>query len=354
MVQALAVGSAIIPLWTFARQIVKLRIAASTAVLAAYSFHPVTHELATSDFHPETLAIPVFMAMAYAGAAKKWSVYWVCVFLILMIRADLGLVTALWGFVLIRDNEDRQGMRTLALGFVWSLGIVLIVQPLLGVDVFRWSSNLLARQNSELFVSLLAPLIFLPLLSMKYFFPALPLAAYYLISEGAISYGDPRPFLLAFAMIATTNALHRLGKLGVNRVFTDPWLLGAFTSAFLLIFISSSPLSPYERPWNWSEPDPVAVSISQATELIADDAAVRSSRTALPNLIKREFVYELNTDKQITAVGATSKNVDAVLIVENDLIERSVDSRNAFDSQILLLGFELVYDDSGVLLYTEG
>jgi len=354
MLQAIAIGSALIPLWIFARHVAKLRIAASSAVLAAYSFHPMTHELATEDFHPETLALPVLISMAYFGATKKWPAYWVCVILVLLIRADLGLLVAFWGFVLIRDDDDKQGMRTLSLGFAWSLGILLIVQPLLGMEAFTWSDNLFVRENSELFVSLLAPLIFLPLLSMKHFFPALPLAAYYLISSGEIDYGDPRPFLLAFAMVATTYAFHRLGKLGVNRVFTDPWLLGAFTAAFLLIFISVSPLSPYERPWNWGERNEVAISIVEAAEQVPENVAIRASVSALPELIEREFIYELKGDVQPTAVAATANNVEAVLIVERDLMQRSIDSRNAFDSQIAIQGFELVYDKSGVLLYSEG
>jgi len=351
ILQSVAIGSAVVPLWSFARQVAMLRISASTAIVAAYILHPMVHDLAVTDFHPETLALPFFIALAYFGATKKWVFYWVCVALILLIRADLGLVIGFWGFLLLRNDFAKQGMRTLSVGFVWSLGILLIVQPLLELDVFQWSNSITIRSNAELFVALLAPLIFLPVISVKYFLPAVPLTILYLVSDGVLEFGDPRPFLIAFAMIAATYALASLGDLGVNRVFTDVRILTAFLAASFLIFVSSSVLSPYERPWNWGEKDATAFTISSAVDLVPQDAAIRASQSALPELVNRPNVFELQGDTQPSAVAAVSEDTKAVLIVQRDLENSTVQEKKSFDAQIATLGFQLIVDEAGVLLY---
>lgn len=114
VVQAVALGIVAVPLWLLARRVAKLRIGASAALVLAYGFHPITHELATDGFHPESLAVPALISMAYFGATKRWIWYWVMVAIVLSCRADLGLVVAMWGFVLLGDSERRPGLATIS------------------------------------------------------------------------------------------------------------------------------------------------------------------------------------------------------------------------------------------------
>lgn len=347
-IQSLFISVTIIPLWLLARNVVKLRLAASSCLLAAFCLHPMTHDLAISDFNPETLAMPFIVGLAYAAKQRNWKLYWFCALIILLVRADLGFFLMLWGFVLLRDGEDKQALRTIAIGSVWAFGIIFILQPLLEADFFTLSRSLLMRDNFNIFVSLLAPLIFLPLLSMRYFFPALPLAAFYLVSQGDLSFGDSRAFLLPAAFIATTFALRRLSKVGVDRVFTDPRILASFLSASALIYISSSVASPYERPWNWRYETSTTESIESAIQLIDDNSKIQASKSALPLLVKEDKLYI--ADESTSAVSIEVDQIDALLLVEKDFPDL-LRSRGLLYSQLEDLDYSLEYEQDGVLLY---
>ena len=205
--QAVALGLAVFPLWRLARRVANLRIAAATALVLAYALHPATHRLATDDFHPEVLAIPAILALAYFGASKRWFGYWICVAIVLACRADLGLAVGLWGFVLLGDGERRAGLWTLGVGLVWSLGLLLVLQPLVGEAVVTGGQygtygdslgevvltgirnpvdlvlDLTSRPNMVLIVSLFSPVLFLPLQSIRHLLPAVPLTGLFLIAE---------------------------------------------------------------------------------------------------------------------------------------------------------------------------
>ncbi len=377
--QAVALGLAVFPLWRLARRVANLRIAASTALILAYALHPATHRLATDDFHPEVLAIPAILALAYFGAKKRWFGYWVCVAIVLACRADLGLAIGLWGFVLLGDGERRAGLWTLGVGLVWSLGLLLVVQPLVGsaavtggqygdygdslgevvLNGLRNPIDLLADLTSQpnviLVVSLFAPVLFLPLLSIRHLLPAVPLTGLFLIarSQGSGAFAERTSLLLAFTFIAAPYALNRLGQLGVQRVFVDFRLLATLTAAAALSFISASPISFYDKPWEWGDADAVELAILAAAEELPADVAVRASPSALPALAERPWLYTLATDRE-PSVQFDAFDVRAILVVDRDIPERTPERRAEFAMRMSSFGgFELVVDDrdNGVSLF---
>ncbi len=378
--EAVALGLAVLPLWRMAREVAKLRIGAASALVVAYALHPATHRLAIDDFHPVVLAVPAILGLAYFGKTKRWVWYWGCVALALACRADLGLAVALWGFVLLGDGERRAGLWTLGVGSIWSLALLLVAQPLLSRagggtstgyngqslgDVVLGSLRnpldslqaVVAQENLALIVALLAPVIFLPLLSLRYLLPALPLAGLYLLAGTAddTAFAERSAMLLAFVMIAATFALNRLGNMGVDRVFLDVRLLTTLTAASILLFVSTSPTSPYENPWNWDELDPTDEAVQRAVEMLDDEIPVRASPSALPALSERPWLYPLSTERQPTAVNmGFPAFTRAVLVVEREIPARTQIEREDFDRNMLLQGFELGFDQEGVALYVRG
>jgi uncharacterized membrane protein len=378
--QAVALSVAVVPLWWLARRVANLRVGAATALVAAYALHPATHQLGTSDFHPESLAVPALIGMAYFGATKRWVLYWLCIAFALACRADLGLAVSLWGFVVLGNRERSVGVWTLGVGLAWSLGLLLVVQPLIsdgGVvpgtfgtdgttlgDVVLSSLRqplstlevLLSRDNIELLVGLLAPLIFLPLLTMRYLAPAFPLAVLYLIADipPDVAAAERSAMLLAFMMIAATYALNRLGNMGVDRVFLDARILSTLVAAAVLLYVSTSPVSPYERPWTWDERDATDEAVVEAIALLDGDVPVRASPSALAELSQRPWVFALDTDREPSAAQAGFPDFTrAVLVVEREIPERTDDDRQEFDQAMELQGYEVVFDDTdtGVTLY---
>jgi uncharacterized membrane protein len=377
--QGVALALAVVPLWLLARNVANLRVGAATALIVAYALHPATHRLGTEDFHPEALAVPALIGMAYFGATKRWVGYWLCIAVALACRADIGLAVALWGFVVLGHRERITGIWTLGVGLVWSLGLLLVVQPIVGdagftaglgdrttplgevalsllrepVQLFQ---NLLGRENITLIVSLLAPVIFLPLLSLRHLAPAFPLAAFYLVADlpSESAFAERSAMLLAFIMIAAAYALNRLGNMGVDRVFLDVRILSTLTAASLLLFVSSSPTSPYEEPWNWSERDATDTAVLDAIDELGDDVAVRASPSALTELAERPWLFTLDPSREPSAAQAGFPGFTrAVLVVEREIPQRSEAEREDFDRAMEAQGFELVVDDrsTGVALY---
>lgn len=376
--EAIALGLAVLPLWRLAREVAKLRIGAASALVVAYALHPATHQLAIDDFHPVVLAVPAIIGLAYFGKTKRWVWYWACVVFALACRADLGLAIALWGFVLLGDGERRAGIWTLGVGSIWSLALLLVGQPLLGEggavaassgyngqtlgdlvlrslrDPVSSLQSVFAQDNLTLIVALLAPVIFLPLLSLRYLLPALPLGALYLLAGSAseTAFAERSAMLLAFVLIAATFALNRLGNAGVDRVFLDVRLLTTLTAASILLFVSTSVTSPYERPWNWGERDQTDQAIARAVALLDPETPVRASPSALTALSERPWLYPLPVDSAPTAVKMNFPAFTrAVLLVEREIPERTPRERLEFNQTMALQGFVLQFDDDGVALY---
>ncbi len=378
VVQAIALAGGIFPLWRLARRVANLRVGAATALILAFALHPAIHRLGVNDFHPEALAVPFILGLVYFGARKRWIPYWVCVVVVLACRADLGLAVAMWGFVLLGDGERRGGLWTLGIGSMWALGLLLVVQPLvteaavfggqygaygdsLGEVFINAATNpiqllqdLTSSDNVELIVGLLAPVIFLPLLSLRHLLPALPLGAIYLITDANDSeaFAERSALLIAFVFVAAVWALSRLGDMGVDRVFVDVRLLATVVAAALLLYISASPISPYEQPWAWGDPDPTDVAIEQAAAALPPDIAIRASPSALTPLSERFWLYALDASRPPTP-AIDLVNTRALLIADRDIPEVTEEERQAFIDVATNFGFEVRVDDrqNGVTLF---
>lgn len=382
VVQSLALGAAVFPLWSLARRIAKLRVGAATAASLAYVLHPATQQIGVEDFHPIALAVPAIIGAVYFGASKRWVWYWVCIGLALLCRADLGLALGMWGFVLLGDGERRAGLWTMGVGFIWSLALLLVVQPVIAQpggagawtgydgrplgDVVLGSlrdpmdslGSLFTQDNLLLVVSLLTPLIFLPLLALRHLLPAAPLAGLLLFTgTDQTPFAEKSAMLLAFMMVATVYALNRLGNMGVDRVFLDIRLLTTLAAAAALLFVSSSPSSLYHSPWDWSDRDATDESIIVAVDMVDRDTPVRASPSALVELSSRPWLYALATDSRPLPVNMGFPSFTrAVLLVERDIPEWTDEERETFDNGMIFYGFSLTYDDreNGVALYERG
>lgn len=376
--QSVALGVAALPLWSLARRVAKLRIGAASALVGAYALHPATHRLGVDDFHPVTLAVPALIGMAYFGSVKRWVPYWICVVFALLCRADLGLAVGLWGFVLLGEGHRRAGLWTLGVGWVYSLVLLLVGQPLLSgqggsggatgydgqslgdlvLNSFRNPidslQSIVAQENLGLLVALLAPVVFLPLLSLRHLWPAVPLTGLYLLAESAdtAAFAQRAALLLAFVMVAATFALNRLGNEGVERVFLDVRLLTTLAAAALLSFMATSATSPYENPWTWNDRDETDVAVAEAVADLDPEIPIRASPAALTLLSDRPWLFPLATDSTPSAVNmGFPAFTRAVLLVERQLPDRTEADRQEFDRTMALLGFQRSFDSSGVVLY---
>ena len=375
VLQAAALGIAVLPLWRLARSVCRLRVGASTVLIVAYGLHPATWALGTVDFHPEALAVPALITVMYAGHARRWTLFWVAVALVLVCRADLGLAVAAFGIVLLTDGERRAGLWALGVGSFWSLSLLLVMQPLIGDAEFaggQYASyggslaevvttmvrhpdtvlgDLTAEANVDLLVELLAPVIFLPLLAARQLLTALPLLALYLVADasGPSVLAERSALLLPVVVVATTFALQRVGDLGVDRVFVDGRIQAAVVLASALLFLTQSPASPYREPWHWGQ-DASDRAVLEAAALVPREVSVRSSTSGLVPLAERPWLYPIRRDRPLTAGGLAAQSRAILLVEEDDPLGDAAQRRRLFDD-LARSGFEIVFGpQAGVTL----
>ena len=343
VVQAAAIAIGIVPLWRLAREEARLRVGASTVVITAYVLAPTLHRANLAAFHPETVALPLLLWAYLLARRGHWKRYAVLVVLVLACGASLGLTVAGLGLVLFLGGERRPGWITAAVGMLWSLVAVLVVQPDLPDGALTPAGEFVARATGPLavipelaahplarggellsepavlfLVLVLAPLLFLPMVAPRKLSGALPCLALAMIADAAVQDAAQRGVIslspagahvapaLAFVFIALVFALERIGTPSVTRVNVDRRVLLALLAGATLFFVTEAPTSPYRQPWAWGSQDAVDGARLEAADRIdaAGSVAVSPSATAL--VADRADVLELPLD----AVNLTDRRLE--------------------------------------------
>jgi uncharacterized membrane protein len=377
--QSTALALAVVPIWKITRKLAGLRVGAAAALVVAYAFSPAVNQLNLADFHPVTLALPVLIAATYFALQKRWLLYGIAAALAVACRADLGIVVAGIGLLLIVNGERRAGIASVLAGGTWTAVAVLVVQPHFGATAlvspgafedyghsffgvaggmlahpFRVTTDLFARENLDLVIVLFGPLLFLPLLAPRYLLPAVPLQVLYLVADvphsgrAGAQYTVP---LVAFLFVAAAFALQRLGRRSLERVTVDRRILIALVVASLAFFARFSPNSPYDHPWDWGHRDLADRARLDAVDQVPDEAAVRASPSVLPLLAERETVYALTTGVPVPATA--TEGVSAVVMDTRTLHDWTDEEALAFASEMRFRGFLAVYQAQGITVFRE-
>jgi hypothetical protein len=377
-VQSAALSLGVIPIWRICRKVCSLRAGAAAAAVLAYGAYPPMHQLNLADFHPEALAVPLLLGVAYAGFRRHW--WWALGLagLALTLRSDLGLTVAAIGMVTMFETRGRQAWRLVGLGLGWSLLSLLVLQPAFGdgsfvhADAFaRYGStfhgviwgmlsdplavvgDLLERDNFAALVALGAPVAFLPVLTPRHLLPVAPVVFLAFIAEvplgGAAGVANVVPAMV-FVFIALPFALARLGRRNIERITVDRRMLGALTFAAFVFFVHDAPASPYERPWNWGGRSLADQARVEAVSLVDESARVRSSVPTLAELASREHVV-LAVDGRAVGGRAFTDGVDAVLLDQSFTSGWNTARADGVRRAIQNEGFELTLDRDGVWLF---
>ena len=376
--QAAALAVGVVPLWRIARRLAEMRVGASTALVVAYGASPAVNNLNLADFHPAALAVPALIAAVYYGLQKRWVPFALVAAGAVACRADLGLAVAALGLALALAGERRPALIAAAAALGWTLLAVVVVQPLAGRSglvapgafndyghsffgvaatmlshPYRVIGDLFARDNLDVLIVLLAPLLFLPMLAPRYLLPAVPLECLYLIADVAHTGRGGAQYtvaLTAFVFAAAAFALGRIGRRSVERVIVDRRILVALVLASLAFFVRYADDSPYDTPWRWGHRDAADEARLDAADLVDEDRAVRASPTLLPIVAERRRVYVLTGTGAPRARDA-ARGVDAVLVDDRQFPEWSDAAKTAFTTQLESGGFVLIYRAEGITVF---
>ncbi|MGH9244197.1 MAG: DUF2079 domain-containing protein [Acidimicrobiales bacterium] len=378
-IQAAALAVGVVPLWRIARRVVHLRVGAAAALGVAYGLHPAVQNLNLADFHPQTLAAAPLLAATYYGLERRWRRFWPFAVVAVLCAAEVGLVVAGLGVLLVLEGHRRHGMRALAFGTAWTVVVVFVVQPVFGnaallapnafgdygesvLGVFgamvthphQVLADVFAEADVRLLVGLLAPLLFLPLLAPRYLIPAMPLQFLALLAAVPLSGAAGAHHLVPtvpFAFVAATFALSRIGRRSVERVLVDRRVVLAVVLAAVGFFALDASSSPYRAPWNWGDDTPLAEAVHAAADIVGDTNGVRASPVVLPLLAERTRVYELDTS--IPHAGRATRNVQAVVLDDRTIPRWTDEDQMEFSRSVRARGFELVYRNRGISVWLD-
>ena len=411
--QSAALALGIVPLWRIARRRADLKVAPAAAVAFAYACYAALHNANLADFHPETLALPALLGAVYYGLGARWMPFGVLVAAVLACRSELGWVVAVLGVVLavelrprpaegarperspllwwtparvgrslleISGRHSRTAIIWAFVGLLWTLLATETIQPMLAGGEFPhlaryaeygdsstadviWGilrrphvflGNLVTQENFLLGVTLLAPVLFLPLVELRFLVPAVPFFVLQLASDTPESLLAESVPVAAFVLVATVFALRRAGAVLVRRVRVNRRLVVTLVLATAIFFVQDAASSPFHTPWRWTR-DAADADRLAAVERIPEAAAVRASPHLLPLLAERNVLFELDA-------GGASARADAQNAVEGvgwialDLASaplwgaESLDVER-FDTTLRQQGWERVYVAEQVRVY---
>jgi uncharacterized membrane protein len=378
VVQSAMLAIGVVPLWRIARRVAELRVGASLVLLTAYALYPAIHDVNAAGFNPSALALPALLGMALFGLTGRWWLFGACAVLAVATRADLALVTAAFGGLLVLEGRRRAGLITVGVSLGYMLLALLLIQPhfndgaFVHADAFqnygssaigsiggmiahpfRALGDLFDQQNFEILVMLFAPVFFLPFVAPRYLLPVVPLECLYLIanvSEDRTARPEHTVAITAFIFVATAIGLSKIGRRSIERVNVDRRVLTALVFASAVFFIQNAPSSPYQSPWSWGSRDVTDEARLDAADLVPDGDSVRASPALLPLLAERPELYELDTTGN-PHVRRAAEDVDAIVLDAEAAADWDDEDRRRFQEGLEALGFDEVFAQAGITVY---
>lgn len=311
-VQSALLALGVLPLWSFARRVAGLPLVPASAVLVAYGLYPALQNVSLADFHPEVAAVPALIGAAVFGHERRWRPYAACVAVALLSREDMALAVATLGlmFAIFRPWR-RLGLATVVTAVVVFALDAAVIQPHFSggqlvqgairfpaygpslsrvlvfalTHPFRIIHDLGSHPNTDVWIALFGPVLFLPLLSPRWLVPGIPLQAMYLLTNIGAAHTITFQYTIAvdaFVFVALAVALGKLlvGE-GALRGRTAQVLPVPLLVASVFFFASDSVASPYNRPWRWWNRDDTDQARIAAARLVPKHAAVATTADML-------------------------------------------------------------------------
>ena len=377
VLQSAALSLAVVPLWRIGRRLANLRVGAVATLVFVYAVYPVMHNLNLDGFHPEVLAVPGLLCAFYFAETDRWRLFAVFSIIVVLCRADLGLVILGMGLLFALEGKRRKGLIVVVLAAGYTFFAITVIQPDFGNGTFphlnafsefgdspgsvAWGmlihpfdilGRLTSEQNFNLLVTLLAPVVFLPVLAPRYLLPIVPLQGLYMVADvpREAVFGQQTVAITAFVFIASAFALSRIGRLGVEKINVDRRVLAALLLAGTVFFIRDAASSPYREPWDWGGQDMADGARIDAEEQIPSDAAVRATPSMLQLLAERERLYVLDTSEALLASEAT-EGVDYVAMDDRALAGWSASDRQEFFEGMAGEGFRVTVNEQGIIVF---
>ncbi len=346
--QSLIIGLAAFPIYWLARDKLHSKVW-GLVFAAAYLLHPAVHSINCFDFHVEAFVPLFFLTAFYYFDKQKWlrgMVFAILTLttlefapiLILALAAYLFLKTVFHGEKLNRLDTLKKMAIPIALGltsvawFFIAFQVMYSINPLktvglpgnwdlwgrsMGEVVLNVISNPIKAvctmfnpiEKVYYVISMLAPLLFLPLLALGEFALATPWLVAALLSDYAPYYEYYYQYFgLIVAQIFIAAIYGARNQLKLPKVSLDKRVISNIEKKLMLLILTLSlittliisPLGAPALSTRRIEIDSHTQRIHDALNLIPPDASVATQNNILPHLAQRENVNALGWPKQST------------------------------------------------------
>ena len=277
-----------------------------------YLLNPVVHNPLLWQYHPLVLASGLYLLwLWFYMEQRSWPFFLVFV-LLLSIREDMCVTTAVFGIVAIIQRRYRYGIPVLISSIFWWLLVTRIVMPELNdVGYFRtehgtlqvlyqnifnvefYTRQLLNEHAFSYWAWLMIPLLGLSLLAPLYLLPALPsllinplVGGYSTLIQYHYSV-NAMPFIFLAALIGTRRLLGRFPKGQLPLMLA--LLLATTVAAKQGSTFSLSRLSTDVR-W-WEETAELRSDLQNISRLFEPESGVAATDYYLPHLADRQLIY---------------------------------------------------------------
>lgn len=327
--QTLGLALAAWPLYLIARQ--KLSGLSSLLLSLAFLASPFVLNMNFFEFHMLPFAIPLLFFAFYFYLKNNFGAWLVFLILSLLVREDVAFVILMFGPLALLDKKRIRWIVTpVALAILWFLLAIVLTGHFNPsgsykfFSLYAWLGEtpreivtnlftkpwLVARQifsfnNAFLLAGLLVPLAGLPLLSVKYLTPALPIILQLLltsVSSTIVLQTHYPALIIPFLFIASVFALANLPRGGQSASALKTFILRQKMVFFVIIAaavlyssLTFSPLVPALKSLaNYGRQRDAAKINDQLTSLVGRQEAVAASFNFLPPLSNRTQLYSLH------------------------------------------------------------
>lgn len=311
VVQAIVIAAGGIPIYFFARRVLRSE-ALAILMLVAWLANPAVNGTNFENFHPDSF-LGLFLPMAlYAALSKRWRLYVVAVVLCLLVKEDVVLVLAPLGLMIWLRGERRRAVGTVIASVAATVfGMFVVMKSLIGVPTRNGWRIPYGGIGGLVKKTILHPIT----------------VAKYLVSDGRLSYlwqmGAPFGFVfLLVPEIAMVSVLVVLSNLVSTfwyqhsimyhySLVAVPGLLFAVIVAasrmkwsprvFVVCFVAAASIlcalrwSPLPVSANarlvWHANNPIAVAGRDIVKRIPDGAMISVSDPLVPHVAHRTTIY---------------------------------------------------------------
>lgn len=382
-IQALAVGTGGFFLYRFGRIHAHLGQVAATFLVVAYAGYPALHNMVLAGFHPEVLALPALIAATHFALGGRWVPYAGCLAVVLASKEDMAIVAASLAFLLLVKGARRAAVVTFVVSVAWLAFAVGWLSPhfaggeyvqqvrfgeygetmgeaarFMLTHPFQVLGDLFTTEKFTKLTALLGPLLFLPLLSPAFLFPALPFEFLLLTATYAPPHTIDYHYTVAFAAFGFMATAMTLGRLQVPPRFVRQ-LAAVAVVATAFFFVQYAKDSPIHRPWSWRTRDAADEARLAAHRAIPKDAAVSVNNGLLDLFSDRQFVYNLpmpfvyytEIEPDPIPLADRRRRVDYAVVDLNDAWVFPNDRAEVIDQVLPSWGFERLWERDGIIVF---